>query len=305
MEESQKNEKHKMKEKKNNDKKTCLITGGNSGIGKQAAIQLAQNGFHIVIGVRDLKRGKTALSGIIEKSHQGKVELLEIDMSSKKSITNASNDLKKLVDKLDALIHNAADFDIARKQPTTSVDGIETIWATNHLGPVLLTNSVMDLIKKSKQGRIITIASQGLAMYPKLTVDLKDPEFINRKFSVPKAYYQSKLAQVMYTYWLSEQLKDTGITVNCIRVTNVKVDTTRYPDISGFMKFLYSIKSRFSISPEEMAKTYTYLASSADLVKITGKYFNEKNKTVHSSPYSMNKENIEAVMELTLKYTEK
>lgn len=283
-------------------KKTCLITGGNSGIGKRAAIQLAQTGFQVIIGVRNLKRGEIALAEIKEKSEQNDIELLQIDMSSKKSILDASLELKNRIDKLDVLIHNAADFDIARKQPVKSLDGIETIWATNQVGPVLLTNSVIDLIKKSKQGRIITIASQGLVMHPKLTVDLKDPEFEKRKFSVPNAYYQSKLAQVMYTYWLSEKLKDTGITVNCIRVTNVKVDTSRYPNISGFMKFLYSIKSRFSISPEDMAKTYTYLASSPDINKTTGKYFNEKNKTVSSSPYSMRKENIDAVMELSMKY---
>ena len=288
----------------NMKKKTCLITGGNSGIGKQAAIQLAQIGFHVFIGVRNLKHGEIALAEIKEKSEKNDIELLQIDMSSKNSITDASNELKNRIETLDVLIHNAADFDIARKQPEKSVDGIETIWATNHIGPILLTNSVMDLIKNSEQGRIITIASQGLVIHPKLTVDLKDPEFENRKFSVPNAYYQSKLAQVMYTYWLSEQLKNTDITINCIRVTNVKVDISRYPNISGFMKFLYSIKSRFSISPEVMAKTYTYLASSSDISTTTGKYFNEKNNPVTSSPYSMKKENIDAVMKMTLKYLE-
>lgn len=282
--------------------KICLITGGNSGIGKQAAIQLAQIGFHVIIGVRNLKRGEVALKEIKEKSGASNIELLQIDMSFKKSILEATQKLKNRIENLDVLIHNAADFDITRKQPRKSVDGIETIWATNHIGPILLTNSLMNLIKKSEQGRIITIASQGLVIHPKLTVDLKDPEFENRKFSVPNAYYQSKLAQVMYTYWLSEQLKETNTTVNCIRVTNVRVDTSRYPDISGFMKFLYSIKSRFSISPEDMAKTYTYLATSPDVIETTGKYFNEKNKTVSSSPYSMNKENIVAVMEMSMKY---
>jgi hypothetical protein len=103
---------------------------------------------------------------------------------------------------------------------------------------------------------------------------------------------------------MAEKLNDTAITVNCIRVTNVKVDTSRFPNISGFMKFLYSIKSRFSISPDDMAKTYMYLATSPDLDKTTGKYFNEKNKTVDSSVYSKKKENIEAVMNLSLRYIE-
>jgi len=281
---------------------TCLITGGNSGIGKQAAIRLAIAGFHVIIGVRNHKRGIDALSEIKQKSGSNSVELIEIDMSSKKSILNASEKLKRQLDCLDVLIHNAADFDIARKQAELSEDGVETIWATNHIGPIILTNSVINLIKKSKQGRIITIASQGLIMHPRLTVDVNDPEYKNRKYRVPNAYYQSKLAQVMYTYWLAEQLKDTVITVNCIRVTNVKVDISKYPNISKFMKFLYSVKSRFSISPEEMAKTYVYLALSPNLEKTTGKYFNEKNSIVHSSSYSRNKHNIESVMNLSMKY---
>lgn len=285
-------------------KKTCLITGGNSGIGKQAAIQLAQKGFHVIIGVRDSERGMKALSEIKQVSQQSDIELIQVDMSSKKSILDASDELKRRIKQLDVLIHNAAEFDISRKQPEKSADGIERIWATNHIGPVLLTKSVLELINNSVQGRIITIASKGLIMYPKLKVDLKDPEFVNRRFSVADAYYQSKLAQVMYTYWLSGQLKDTGVTVNCIRVTNVKIDPGRYPDISGFMRFMYSIKSKFSISPGEMAETYTYLASSPDMEKITGKCFNEKNKVVLTSPYSVKKENIDAVVALTLKYIE-
>jgi len=282
--------------------KTCLITGGNSGIGKQAAIQLAQAGFHVIIGVRNVQRGNKALYDIKKASNRESIELLNVDMSSQQSIYAAADELTNRMNKLDVLIHNAADFDIARKQPVKSADGIETIWATNHIGPVLLTNTVMKLLENSEQGRIITIASKGLMMHSNMTVDLQDPEFKDRNFSVPKAYYQSKLAQVMYTYWLSERLKNTGITVNCIRVTNVKVDTSRYPNISGFMKFMYSLKSRFSISPDDMAKTYTYLASSPDIKRVTGKYFNEDCQIVNSSAYSMKKENIDAVMELTLQY---
>jgi len=287
-------------EDKNN--KTCFITGANSGIGKQAAIQLAQAGYYVFIGARNRERGETALSEVKEKSGSTDVELLEIDMSSIRSILDASKSLHNRLENLDVLIHNAADFDIARKQADTSVDGIETIWATNHIGPIILTDALIDLIKKSKQGRIITIASQGLVMHPGLKVELNDPEFKKRKYSVPKAYYQSKLAQLMYTYWLAEQLSNTTVTVNCIRVTNVKVDINRYPDVSGFWKFLYTLKSRFSISAEEMAKTYTYLATSNDLTGITGKYFNEKNKIVSSSAYSMNTKNIEAVMCLSMTY---
>ncbi|MDP5140648.1 MAG: SDR family NAD(P)-dependent oxidoreductase, partial [Spirosomaceae bacterium] len=172
------------------------------------------------------------------------VEFIAIDLSIKTSIISAAKQIKLEYDKLDVLIHNAADFDITRKQPVITQEGVESIWATNHIGPVFLTKQLIDLLKRSEQGRIITVASQGLVLYPKLEVDVDDPEFKTRDFSVQKAYYQSKLAQVMYTYWLAKELAATAITVNCIRVTNVKLDLSRYPEISGFMKFLFSIKSK-------------------------------------------------------------
>lgn len=285
-----------------NKSKTCFITGANSGIGKEAAIQIAQRGYQVFIGSRNKERGENALKEIQEKSGTQYVKLILIDLSSQDSIHQATKSLKSETNQLDVLIHNAADFDIARKKPVQSIDGIESIWATNHLGPVLLTNECLELLENSDQGRIITIASQGLVMHPRLKIDLDDPEFKKRKFSVPKAYYQSKLAQVMYTYWLADQLKDSSITANCIRVTNVKIDVSRYPHLSGFMKFLYKIKSQFSISPEEMAKTYTYLATVEDLSLVSGKYFNEKNQQVKSSAYSSNEIAIENLMALTKTY---
>lgn len=286
------------------DNRICFITGANSGIGKASAIQLAQLGFTVLIGSRNKERGLSAVIEIKDKSKSDLVELIEIDMSLKASILYAAKQIKDKFNKLDVLIHNAADFDLSRKIPMSTTEGIETIWATNHIGPIILTNQLLDLLKKSEQGRIITVASQGLMLQPKLTVDLKDPEYKARKFSVPKAYYQSKLAQVMYTYWLAKKMAGTSITVNCIRVTNVKIDINRYPNLSGLMKFMYSIKSIFSITPDEMAKTYTYLASSPNLRTTTGKYFNEKNIIVDSSPYSKNEKNIEELMNLTMKYVE-
>lgn len=284
------------------NKKICFITGANSGIGKAAAIQLAQIGFYVLVGSRNRERGLSAVAEIKDKSKSDLVDLIEIDMSLKASISNATKQIYAKFKKLDVLIHNAADFDLSRKKPKITTEGIETIWATNHIGPIFLTNQLLDLIKASKQGRIITVASQGLMLHPGLTIDLKDPEYKERKFSVANAYYQSKLAQVMYTFWLAKKLSNTRITVNCIRVTNVKIDVSRYPNLSGLMKFMYSIKSRFSITPYEMAKTYTYLATSADLNKTTGKYFNEKNKSVESSKYSTDEKNIEDLICLTQKY---
>ena len=282
--------------------KTCLITGANAGIGKQAAIQIAKKGFHVIIGCRNLERGNAALQEIKKQSKSNSVELIQVDMASKASILKAVDEIKSKHEILDVLIHNAAAFDISQKKPKFSPDGIETIWATNHIGPVVLTSNLLPLLQNSAQGRVITIASKGLLMYPNLKVDLDDPEFKHRKFSVAKAYYQSKLAQIMFTYRLAEKQKANHITANCIRVTNVKVDLNRYPNVSSFMKWVYKLKSKSSITAQEMAGTYTWLATNPELETITGKYFNEKNELVSSSKYSRNAKNIEEVMKLTHTY---
>ena len=282
--------------------KTCLITGANSGIGKSSAILLAQEGHKVIIGCRNLQRGEMAIDEIKCRCSYANVELRIVDLSSQASIRLLADNLHESIESLDVLIHNAADFDLGRKKPVFSEDNIETVWATNHLGPVFLTYLLLDLLKKSDQARIITIASKGLLSFPFLKVDFDDPEFKNRKFSVTRAYYQSKLAQVMYTYWLSEELKDTRITVNCIRVTNVELDLSRYPNLSKTMIFLYSLKRKFSISPDDMARTYVFLATANELQEVTGKYFNEKNQVVTSSRFSKCPENINKLMILTLKY---
>ncbi len=284
------------------NKKICLITGANSGIGKASAIQIAEKGHQVIIACRNRTKSEVALQEIKEKSGSNSIELLIVDMSLQSSIREFSQTFAAKYDRLDVLIHNAAIFDITQKEAIYTSEDIETVWSTNHVGAVLLTNLLLDALKKSNQGRILTIASQGLQAKPFLKVDLADPEFRKKKFKIVDAYYQSKRAQVMYTYWLAEQLKETGITVNCIRVPAVRVDISKYANLSSLMRYLYSIKSKFSLSPEEMAETYTYLAIADEVGSVTGKYFDEKRKLVQSNKYTYHTENIEKVMNLTNSY---
>jgi len=283
--------------------KICLITGANAGIGKAAAIQLAAEGSEVIIACRNQDRGEKALAQIKAETGNEKTKLVVMDLSTRDSIIKGCESIQNMgVNQLDVLIHNAADFDISRKEAHFSVDSIETVWTTNHLGPVLLTELLEPELSASEQARVITVSSQGLMMYPKLQVNFEDPEFKNGGYKVDKAYYQSKLAQVMYTFWLSEKYSGTTKTANCIRVTNVKVDLDRYPELSSFQKKLYSIKSRFSISPEEMAKTYTWLAMDPGLSNVSGKYFDEKRRQVSGGKWAEDPENIQQLMEITKRY---
>jgi NAD(P)-dependent dehydrogenase (short-subunit alcohol dehydrogenase family) len=283
--------------------KICIITGANSGIGKAAAVQIMREGYHVVLACRSQERGEKSRIDINHLAGNEASELMLVDMSLQSSIRSFADAFLSKYSTLDVLIHNAAAFDVTRKEADYTEEGIESIWATNHIGPVLLTDLLMEALKNSQQGRIITISSKGLMVYPNLRIDLDDPEFRSRKFSVSKAYYQSKLAQVMYTYWLAEKLSETAVTSNCIRVTNVKIDIeNRYPDASRLNKFMYRIKSSFSISPEEMAKTYTYLATDPGMSETSGKYYDDPESLVESNSYSMEKENIKQLMDVTHRY---
>lgn len=283
-------------------KKICLITGANSGIGKEAAILIAQQGYHIIMACRNPKKGQKALTEVKQLSKSEAVELRIVDMSLQSSIKNLAAELHRDFTKIDVVIHNAAIFDISQKQAIATKEGIESVWATNHVGVVLFDKLMLDLVKKSDNGRIIIISSKGLLAKPFLKVNLTDPEFKHRKFNTTDAYYQSKTAQMIYTLWLSEQLKNTNITVNAIRVPAVRVDISKYPNLPNFLKKLYKFKSQFSLSPTKMAETYQYLATSEKLNNVTGKYFDEKNQEVKFTKYQQNKEAIAQVIDLTMTY---
>ncbi|HPJ01709.1 MAG TPA: SDR family NAD(P)-dependent oxidoreductase [Candidatus Limiplasma sp.] len=283
-------------------KKLSIITGANAGIGKQAAIQLAQAGHAVIIGCRSMERGQKALEEIRRLSGSDDVMLLQLDVSLKSSIEAFADKVKAQYSAVDVLIHNAAVFDIAQKERRLTAEGFETVWMTNHIGPVYLTELLLDLLKQSDNGRVITIASKGLLAMPRLTVDLNDPEFKNRKFNMTKAYYQSKRAQIMFTYDLAEKLRGSAVTANCIRVPAVQIDLSRHPELSAFTKWIYRQKSKHAITPQEMAKTYVYLATSDALKGVSGKYFDEKNQYVQSNAYTRNRDTIKAVMNLTAQY---
>lgn len=269
--------------------KKIIITGANSGIGKAAAIQLAGMGATVIMACRSLERSSNALDEVRQKAQSQDVELMIVDMTSLESIRNFVEEYKKRFDRLDVLIHNAANFDLTLKKPVLTPDGIETIFATNHVGVFYLTHLLLDMLKASAPSRIITVASKGLLVYPNL-----DIEFDNlngeRNFNAQHSYYHSKLAQVMFTYDLAQRLVGTGVTVNCVRVGMVAVPDERLEKLPGFLRKLYSLKRKAAISPEQMAETYVYLSADPEVQNITGGYWDEHNHQVNSNKNSYNQQ---------------
>ena len=277
-----------------NHSRAVLVTGANAGIGFAAAAQLVAAGCDVTIGCRNLERGRAAIDALREQVPGASVRMLQIDLASQQSIRDAVTQIERL----DGIIHNAAYFDVTQPKRSETVDGIETTWATNHLGPTLLTHLARPLLAKSDAPRVVAVTSKGLMMFPKLTVDLDDPEYTQRKFTVSKAYYQSKLAHLAWMLHAAEHDDTPGIRYCGIRVTNVKIDTKRYPNLAWPLRAAYAIKSRFSISPATMAETYTWAMTSTE-APATGSYWDAPNVPAKVSTWASVKEHREVLMDLT------
>ena len=257
--------------------KKVIITGGNSGIGYQAAKQLAEKGWLVTLFCRRKASAEQACEEIRQQTGNPQVDYILADLSDLESVKKAVEQYIQKEETLDVLINNAADFDLSIKSPVITKDGLEKQFATNVVAPFLLSILLRGLLEKSENSRIINISSQGLMLYPCVKLDFENLSG-QKHYSPAKTYYQNKLALLMLSLYMRKQWK--GIKVQAIRVTNVKVDMRRYDHLSAFMKNLYKIKSKFSISPEEMAKVYTALSTEDDY---EGFLYDEKCKEVKAN----------------------
>jgi len=218
---------------------------------------------------------------------EAEVSVLDLDMSLRRSIREAA----ARVDRLDVLIHNAAYFDIRNKVRTETLEGIETTWATNYLGPALLTELLLPVLMDSESARVIAVTSKGLMLFPWLSVDLDDPEARRRRFSVSGAYYHSKLAHLTWMLNQAERWRTSRLLFHGVRVTNVKIDLERYPGLPWTRRAMYAVKSAFSISPAEMARTYVWLATEDSGRIGTGGYWDGIGKPAPVSRWASSSEN--------------
>jgi NAD(P)-dependent dehydrogenase (short-subunit alcohol dehydrogenase family) len=283
-------------------KKVIIITGANSGIGKAASIQLARCGATVVIACRSMERGAEALVNVRSSSNSARVYLMQVDMSSQESIRHFAREFLESYGELHVLIHNAANFDHTLKKPVLTVDGVETIFATNHLGPFLLTQLLLEELKSCAPSRIITVASKGLISYPFLDIEF-DNLSGERKFNLQHAYYHAKQAQVMFTFELAERLRGTGVTVHCVRVGNVAVPDERLNHLPKWMLRMYEMKRRLAMTPEKMAETYVWLAADPVGEQQTGEYWDSPGVAVRANKNAYNKDTQRGLWDISAELT--
>jgi NAD(P)-dependent dehydrogenase (short-subunit alcohol dehydrogenase family) len=246
--------------------KTCLITGATSGIGKEAALELARRGMNIIFNTRDESRGHKVKEELTRDSGNQNIDVLFCNLASFRSVCEFTSKVKNKYDKIDVLINNAG---IWTSKKELSEDGIELQFAVNHLSHFLLTRHLMDLMGKSPQARIINVSS---GVHYRGKIDLSDPESKSKSYVSINAYTQSKVANILFTKELAKRLNGTGITANSLAPGWVY--TGLFRDTNQFVK---TAARWFALTPEQGAQTIIYLASSSEVEQISGEFFrNEK-----------------------------
>jgi NAD(P)-dependent dehydrogenase (short-subunit alcohol dehydrogenase family) len=247
--------------------KVILVTGATDGIGQQTALHLARLGAHVIVHGRRIDAGEAVRDEIRRITHNEHIDFLLADFASLSQVRSMAAQILAKYDRLDVLINNAG---IYLHERHLTADGFELTCSVNHLAPFLLTNLLLDLIKRSAPARIINVSS---GMHQSGHIDFADLQS-EKRFRGSSAYAATKLANVLFTYELADRLASTNVTVNCLNpgVVSTKMLRTSSGSLGG-------------ISPEEGAVTSVYLATSPEVENITGQYFVRK-QSVPSSPAS-------------------
>ena len=245
--------------------KTVLITGGTSGIGKATAIGLAALDARVAITGRDLGRAEAAAAEVRGATGNPDVDAFGADLSSQAEVRRLAAEVLDSYRRLDVLVNNVGGFWATRH---VTADGLEHTFAVNHLAGFLLTDLLLDRLKASAPARVVTVSS-GAQSTGK--IDFGDLQG-ERGYSGSKAYDQSKLADVMFTYELARRLEGTGVTATVLHPGVVRTGFGA-EDPSWIFKVLVPLWRPFMKTPQQGAATSIYLASSPKVEGVTGKYF--------------------------------
>ena len=261
--------------------KTVLITGGNTGIGKATATDLARRGAHVTFTSRNEERGAQALADVRAASGSDDVAMVPLDLASLASVRSCAEGFLREHDQLHVLINNAGVSVFSGRQETA--DGFELMFGVNHLGHFLLTSLLLDRIRSSAPARIINLSSAGYRMAPE-GLNFEDLQS-EKSYSGFTVYGHSKLANIYFTRELARRLEGSGVTVNAVHPGYVKTELGRLrPEDqqqlirAGRDRSQNEPKPDLShlpppITPEEGAETSIYLATSDAVENVSGEYF--------------------------------
>jgi retinol dehydrogenase-14 len=248
--------------------KVVMVSGANAGMGKEISLGLAGLGAKLVMVSRDRARGAAARSDVQQQTGNPDVELMIADLSSQQSIRQLVKEFQADHDRLHVLVNNAG---MSAPRRTETVDGLETVIATNHLGPFLLTNLLLPVLTASAPARIVTVSSGAQAMGK---IDFDDLQS-ERSYGEIRVYNASKLANILFTYELARRIEGSGVTACAVEPGFVKTNLK--------VPFPFSIFSFMRGKAVDGAKPTVFLASSPEVEDVNGAFFNNKGVAIKSS----------------------
>lgn len=244
--------------------RTVLVTGGTGGIGRATAVGLASMGAHVAISGRDRNRGEAAAREV-RAAGDKQVELFVVDLSSQAEVRRLADEALQRLPRIDVLVNNVGGYWNTRH---VTPDGLELTFALNHLASFLLTHLLLTRLKECAPARVVTVASKAESLGG---IDFDDLQG-ECSYSGSRAYNQSKLANVLFSYELARQLRATSVTANALHPGMVST-AFGAEDPASIQRVLVPFLRPFMKSPIKGAATSTQVASASDLEAVTGRYF--------------------------------
>jgi NAD(P)-dependent dehydrogenase (short-subunit alcohol dehydrogenase family) len=254
--------------------KTVLITGGTGGIGKATALGLAALGAHVAVTGRDPQRTEDAVREI-RATGGGPVDAFIADLSAQSEVRRVAGEVLGRLPRIDALVNNVGGYWNTRH---LTADGLERTFALNHLAPFLLTNLLLDRLKDSAPARVVIVASNAHKLG---RIDFDDLQG-QRSYSGARAYNQSKLANVLFSYELARRLEGVAVTANALHPGMVRTGFGA-EDPAGTQRLFVPLLRPFMKSVARGAVTSIHVASAPELSEVSGRYFVSSTATRSSA----------------------
>ncbi|XP_054640594.1 retinol dehydrogenase 12 isoform X2 [Dunckerocampus dactyliophorus] len=257
--------------------KTAIVTGANSGIGKFIAMDFARRGARVLLACRSVSRGSEAAKEIHAKTGNSDVHVRQVDLSSLDSVRDFAEKIQKEEKALHILVNNAAVSGLPRQ---ITKDGFDASFAANHLGPFLLTNLLIDLMKSSAPARIVTVSSGN---HKNGQVDFSHFQGENLTYCMDRVYNHTKLHNIICTNEFARRLQGTGVSANSVHPGIVMTGMMRHYAL--WLRCIFTLIGLFFFkSAEEGAVSAIYCAVSEEAEGITGKYFDSDCSLVLPAP---------------------
>lgn len=243
------------------NRRTAVVTGANSGIGLETARGLAARGHHVVLLCRNPDRASVARADIDASVPGASTETLIADLGIQSDVRRAAKEIEQGHEHLDVLVNNAG---IQLRALARTPEGHDMLLAVNHLGPFLLTNLLLPLLRSSAPARVVNVASAAHRM-GKLHLDTLDRPKSYGVIGMP-GYGTTKLMNILFTRELARRLEGSGVTVNSVHPGSV------YTNLGDPPRAIKALLRPFFRTPEEGARTSLFVATDRSLDGVTGKY---------------------------------